>query len=228
MGYIMKILFILLFTTLSIQASPYPELSKSEVSKLENGEYILVTKSVKDRPWPVVIFYKLIEASSLESVAVFYALEHQSNYIPNLLKSKVVGQRVATEADVRYELKMPWPLSNGDYIHGHKLSYKKQKSYKVNWWLVKSNTAKEVKGSAIFSNYKGNTLLKYESLVVPQSFLASFVEGKMLEDVKSSLVAIRKEILRIKNDDKSMMKELADKIHQTLNGKFIYFPKKNN
>lgn len=224
----MKFFIVFALLTQCLLANPLDGLNSKEIKAIDSGEYFFKNKKVKGKPWPEITVYKTIDATSLESVAVFYALEHQPKYIPNLIKAKVVEQRVPTEADVNYELKMPWPLKNGKYIHGHKLSYDKPSTYKVAWWLVKSNTAKEVKGSATFYNYKNKTLLKYNSFVVPDSILASFVESKMLEDVKSSLIAIHNEILRVKNKDRNLMRNFVNKIDQTLSGKFTYITKKNN
>jgi hypothetical protein len=224
----MKFFIVFAILTQCILANPLEGLSQNDIKAIESGEYLFKNKPVKNKPWPEITVYKTIDATSLESVAVFYALEHQPNYVPNLLKAQVVAQRVPTEADVRYELKMPWPLKNGKYIHGHKLTYDKPSTYKVSWWLVKSNTAKEVKGSATFYNYKNKTLLKYNSFVVPDSFLASFVETKMLEDVKASLISIHNEIIRVKKKDRNLMRNFVNKIDATLSGKFTYLTKKNN
>lgn len=224
----MKFFLVLIFIAQCAFAQLPNELNQNDYKRIDDGEYLFKTKEVKGLPWPQITVYKTIEATSLESVAVFYALEHQPSYIPNLIKAKVVKQRVPTEADVQYELEMPWPLSNGKYIHGHKLEQKETSTYKVSWWLVKSNTAKKVNGSATFYPYKGKTLLKYDSLVVPDSILASLVEKKMLEDVKSSLVAIHNEVLRVKKSDRKLMSKFVNKIDSALSGKFTYLTKKND
>jgi len=224
----MKIIVAFLFMARCIFANPLMDLNSNEIKQIESGQYVFKNQEIKGQAWPKITVFKSIDATSLESVAVFYALEHQPSYIPNLIKAKVVHQRVPTEADVEYELKMPWPLSNGKYIHGHKLTLKKPSEYKVSWWLIKSNTAKKVNGSATFFSYKGKTVLRYDSMVEPDSVLASLVESKMLDDVKASLVAIHNEILRVKNQDRKLMGNFVNKIDDALSGKFTYLQKKNN
>lgn len=202
-------------------------LTKSEIKKLEKGEMLLKTKEVKDLVWPEITIYQKIEATPLESVAIFYALDHQKNYIPNLIKSDVVKEETPTRVWAEYELSMPWPLSNSKYLHGHELGHlKAQEIYSVKWWMIESNSTEKVEGEARFQKFNNDTLMEYKAIVVPKSFLASFVESKMLEDVKASLKVTKDEVLRAKKEDQNLLNKYVSFIENALSGKFSYLLKK--
>ncbi|EQC46046.1 hypothetical protein [Bacteriovorax sp. Seq25_V] len=202
-------------------------LNQSELSQIKSGEMIIKKKEIKGLVWPEITFYSYIPATALESVAIFYALDHQRNYIPNLIKSEVISEESPTRVIVDYELKLPWPLSNSKYRHGHDLEASKDLSqYKVNWWMIKSSNTEKVEGDATFESFEGGTIMRYRSLVVPKSIFANFVESKMVDDVKSSLMATSKEISRVKKQDRSLLFKYVSFIENALSGKFSYFVKK--
>ena len=196
------------------------ELTKEEIISLKNGPLVKTKKT--DKSWPIVTLYQELNATPLESVAIFYALDYQKNYIPNLVKSKVIKMESPTIAHTEYEMEMPWPLSNSTYVHASELISSKPSQYKVRWWMITSSSAKKVDGYAVFIPNGKKTLMKYWALVEPKSFLATFVKNKMVQDVTSSLIATKKEIENIKNNKKEILSKYVTYIDDALNGKKVY------
>jgi len=224
---IIALLALSTLTQASIELNISKNLNQLELQKLANGEMVIKTKEIKEMVWPELTFYVLIPATPLESVSIFYALDHQKNYIPNLLKSDVVAQDTPSQATVEYELKLPWPLSNSRYTHGHQLEASKDlSSYKVSWWMIKSSNTEKVQGDATFQAYQGKTLMMYRSLVAPKSIFANFVESKLVKDVQKSLEATSNEIKRVKNSDRNLLIKYVSFIEDALSGKFSYLLKK--
>lgn len=202
-------------------------LDKADFDKLSASQAVVKTKQIEGLSWPELTIYLKFDASPLEAVAIFYGLDHQKDYIPNLVKSEVVKEETPTRVYVDYELKLPWPLANSKYLHGHELSFNKEASeYLVKWWMEKSTSAEKVEGSALFVPYKDATILVYNSVVVPKSIFASFVESTMIKDVQKSLIAARDETIRAKKEDKNLLNKYVSFINNALSGKFSYLIKK--
>ncbi len=209
------------FQTMALESLDFrEELTANELT--QTLEYPLVKTEKSKGAWPIVSLYQVIDASPLESVAIFYALDYQKEYVPNLIVSEVVKMVSPTIAHTKYEMKMPWPISNSTYIHASELSAQKPSSYKVRWWMVESSSAEKVDGYAIFIPYKDKTLMKYWAHVKPKSFLASFVKNKMVEDVTSSLIATKKEIEEVKINKKDILRKYVTYIDDALSGKKVY------
>lgn len=190
----------------------------------------LEKKEIKDEVWPELHIKALINADPLGAAGIFAAYDYQKSYVPGVLKSDVVKEEVEGKenvTDVSYVLDMPWPLSDSHYTHGHILTSPEEGSYKVSWYIVKSDSAEMIKGSALFSPHpteKGKTLLTYISLVRPKSFLAGIFKKIMVGDVIKSLTAIKETTEGLIKKDPSFVEKYRDKIRQVLSGKRAYLP----
>lgn len=223
-----KFILLAIFFSFTTNASIIDDLNQDDLAKLDKGENIVKTTEIKGLVWPEITIYQKIEATSLEAVAIFYALDYQKEYIPNLIKSDVVKEETPTKVFASYELKMPWPISNSKYTHGHELTYQADhSSYKVRWWMVESTSTEKVEGSATFETYNQQAIMKYQALVVPKSFFASFVKSRMLEDVEKSLNATREAIKRAKKENKEILHKYISFIENALKGKFSYTNEQN-
>jgi hypothetical protein len=217
-------LFGLLFSLLAWQSQG---LAKEE---LKGTKIAIETTEVENEVWPQVNAKALIKASPLASAAIFAAYDYQKNYIPNLLESKVTLEKVGAkdnDTHVSYRLEMPWPLGDSKYIHGHKLTSPKEGSYKVSWYMVKSDSAENVQGYALFEPHPGNpkyTLMSYTSLVSPKSFLAGIFKKLMVGDVIKSIEAIRSTTEKLVKVEPKLVKKYQDKIENVLAGNKAYLP----
>jgi hypothetical protein len=197
------------------------ELSPAELKAVNQREFIMKTKDLPNSPWPELTYYTLINASPLEAAGVFAAYDAQKDYVPNLIKSKPIKHLSATEVLTEYEMHMPFPISNARYTHGAKI-FKHQNHYEVQWYMVESSSAEEVRGSVYFQSYEGKTLMRYRSYIKPKSMFGSLVKKSMFKDVLASITAIRNYIEKSKRDNPAIVSKHTGFITRALNGEFVY------
>ena len=203
----MTMVILLTFSTI-IQASDI------SIKEIENP--------AKKGPWPEFEVITTIDASPLESVAIYYALDYQKEYVPNVIKSDVIDQPTPDQAITSYEFDTPWPLPNSTYTNGSRLQKNIDGSYIVNWWFIKNSAANDVSGSAKFIPHKGKTKLVYRSYIAPKNFLASFFKSTAKKDLKATLEEIKKHIEMLKKTDSKLLKKYKKIIRDSLNNKFTY------
>lgn len=214
--------FLILIIFLSANARALSVINKADIPILDREEIVLYKEKVEGNSWPRLKINLLINSSPLEAIAIYLALDHQKNYLPDLLESKPIRHVTATEVITEYELELPWPLSNSHYTHGSNFKKLKDGSYKANWYMVKSDSAHAVDGSAHFSEYKGKTLMQYEILIRPKSALSGIVRGFMIKNTKASMMAIKTEIERSKKSDQKLLKMYISYIQRSLQGQNVY------
>ncbi len=202
-----------------------------EMSNIKQNGPIVTTKKIEGKVWPEVTLKAYIASDSLTSAAVFAAFDYQKEYIPNLLQSSIVKEVVTKDSNdihVQYVMDMPWPLSDSEYINGHRLSSPTTDTYRVEWYMVQSESADDLKGSATFSPFPGEkeaTLLIYHAHVDPKSFMAGALRKFMVRDVKASINATIKETARLKENEKKLTKKYVDIFRDILSGKPAYLLK---
>lgn len=190
-----------------------------------------VPKEIENEVWPELTAKVLIKASPLQSVAIFAAYDYQKHYVPGLLESTVIKEVVSkgkNDTQVSYKLDMPWPISDSEYLHGHELTQPTQTSYRVRWYLIKSDSADNVRGTATFAPHPENpqyTLMTYISLVSPKSFAAGIFKKIMVGDVVKSLSAIRDTTEKLVKNQPQLVQQYEGKIQQVLRGENAYLPK---
>jgi len=186
---IAKYILILLFFSLTIFSESLDDfqLSKKDEAILLNKEFILKKKNVKKSTWPEVYVLTFIKATPKQSIAVFFAYHEHKNFIPKLLISKPVKYISPTDIHIYFEMNIPWPLSNSHFITGNRLKKLRNGGYRVKWYFVKSDSAKDSYGGVYFFSYKNKTLLVYQNFTRPKSVLAGLFKGKMLKGVKKQL-----------------------------------------
>ena len=215
-----------LFLTISALATEIPvlphKLTKAEWESVNNGDYVVKKKKIKDSAWPELTVYTTINASPKESMAIYAAFDHQKNYVPNLLKSDVIKMEGGLISHTAYEMKLPWPLSNSKYIHGTRLHPVKSGIYKLSWFVVESDVSARVEGISYFfppnslSTDNNKTVWVYKSFIDPKSLLAGIFKDTMVSDVTGSLTAIKNEIVRAKNKDPKLMKKYVKILEDSL------------
>ena len=117
---------------------------------------------------------------------------------------------------------MTWPIPNGKYINGSKLALIGQNSYRVNWWLIKNNAAKETTGTATFYPDRNATILHYKSYVHPTSIFAKLLKTIMVKSVSESLMAIKIHKEQLKKKNSPIVKTYIKKIEDALRGHLTY------
>ena len=208
------IIFILLFvSSLSLLSE---EISIREIPRPD-----------KKGPWPEFEVKIDINATPLESVAIYYALDYQQEYVPNVIKSRVIDQPTPLEAVTEYELETPWPIPNSLYTNGSKLHFLEENTYKVQWWMIKNNSADETTGYAQFNPISTGTRFIYRSYVEPKSFLATFFKSRAKEDILKTIRKIKDHIEFLKKNKSPILEQYTQKILEAQNNQFTYIKKLN-
>ncbi|MFA6237582.1 MAG: hypothetical protein WC635_09670 [Bacteriovorax sp.] len=197
------------------------ELSTADIELIEKGQFIQKTKDVPGSAWPEITQYGLVEATPLESMGIFSALDYQKEYVPNVIKSKPVKHISAVEVLTEYEMHVPFPFSNALYTHGA-VVHKYDEDYELTWYKVESTSTEEVKGSAYFLPYKNSTLFRYRSYIKPKSKLGSLIKKIMLRDVQKSIESIRTHIEQLKKENSPLLAKYSEFIKGALHGEFVY------
>jgi len=197
------------------------ELNILEKQNLFKGKMILKERHIADFPWPVVTIYSIVNTSPLEATAIFAAYPTQMDYVPNMKSSRPVKHASATDVHVEYIIDLPWPIPDSKFITGNKVSKLQENTYKVEWYLVRSNSTYDNRGEVIYIPYQGKTLMKYRTFVHPKSFFAGLFKGTMINDVRESLDVIIKHIEKTKNSPAEMDKWVSY-ITGALEGKMVY------
>lgn len=203
----------------------FPPLSPEELAKLRDNELILTTRPVKDAPWPELTIWKLIHASPEECAAIFSNYPGQVDYSPDMMEAVPLKQVTATDVHVSFKMDMPWPIANTVTVTGNRLSRLEDGSYRVEWYLVKSDSVKESRGTARFFPYNGKTrqtLYRYRSFNFPTSSLAPMIKGRMIKGTKKCALAYVTYVERVKKENPTLMKHCITQMNRALNGEKIY------
>ncbi len=217
------ILFFLCLAPISYaqKTSVIKELNAEEIAQIDKGELLLKTNEVLGSSWPDIFIYSYVNASALEAMGIFSALDYQKEYVPNVLKSTPIKHISAVEVLTEYEMYVPFPLSNPHYVHGS-VVHQYEEDYELTWYKVTSSSTEEVRGSAYFSPYKNGALFRYRSYIKPKSLLASFVKKIMLNDVKNSIIAIKTHIEKLKKENSPLVTKYSGFITGALKGELVY------
>jgi len=201
------------------------QLTDQEMAQIGAGKLVLTTKHINGAAWPKVLIYGKIKATPLQAVAIYLALDHQSAYVPNVIRSQVVKQLSPKEVLTKYEMHMPFPIPNSKYTHGsdfHK--FLNGRGYRAKWWLIKSSAAAKVEGDIFFLNDGAETFFVYSNFVKPKSFFARFFKKTMLKDTQNSLEKIRDYIELCVRSKPEILNKYVKIIEDSLKGKYVYRP----
>jgi hypothetical protein len=177
------------------------QLSPDQMARVERGEAVQLLTAVADSPWPRSTVYQFIEATPEECAAVLSDFALQSEYIPRLNTSRVIGAR-GKETDVEYVVSIP--------VFPDERSVSRQRvlatgdEYRVEWHTVVDSAApgSVTKGSAIFRPMtnartgRAGTLMIHDQSVVPASMFARvpMVRNKAVDASRDAASAIRKQV----------------------------------
>jgi carbon monoxide dehydrogenase subunit G len=115
---------------------------------------------------------------------------------------------------VDFEMRLPWPLANSKYSTGNIFSRLERNEYQICWYLVKSDSLIDSKGTVQFIPYAQKTLLKYQALIHPDSKLASILSSQVRSRVTKTVQAIVTYIEETKKKDPEKTQELVNALHK--------------
>lgn len=170
--------------------APTEDLTQTERARLTNKELVVRSEEVPRCPWPEITVFTLIDVLPVEAAALFSNYQDQKEYVPNLIKSNPVGKTAENETIVDFEMHVPWPLTNYKYSTCNVFNKLENNEYEISWYLVESNSLVASRGIVQFIPYGKKTLLKYRSLIHPDSRLASMFSSKARSGIANTVQAI--------------------------------------
>lgn len=176
----------------------YGNLKPEELTLLKQGKQIKRSVMLDGIIWPKVTIISLIPFTPKENMKVFSKFESHKDFIPNLIKSKVLKKN-GNETDVAFEMKMPMPVSNSIFKTKY-ISEQRGEDYKVTWSLIEANQMKTSDGSVLFEAYEGKTLFTYINHINPDSRFAGLFTQRVKSDVEKTVELI---ITHLKNNNSS-------------------------
>ena len=203
-----------MYASLSFSMAPSTELTQMELSKLTNKELIIHSKEVPKCPWPEITVFTLIDVSPVEAAALFSNYQDQKTYIPDLIKSDPTRKLADNETVVDFEMRLPWPLASSKYSTGNVLNRLENNQYEICWYLVESDSLIDSKGTVQFIPYRDKTLLKYQSLIHPDSKLASVFSSRAKGAITKTVQAIVTYIEETKKKDPEKIQDLVNSLRK--------------
>lgn len=197
-------------------------LSGTDQAALRQGELVYRKKVIKGTPWPEITVFGMINATALESTAVFYAYHEHKEFLPDLLSSIPVRYISPTDLHIKFEMKVPWPLKNSKYITGNRFSIYGDGGYRIKWYYVTSTSSKDTNGAVTFLPYEQKTMFIYRTFIHPKSKLAGLFKKRMLNEVLKSVRAIISRIESVRNNNKEKMPVYISAVKSSLNGEYVY------
>lgn len=145
--------------------------------------------------WPKVTIKALIPGTPEQNMKGFTQFEKHTDFIPDLIKSKIVATPAPNQWHVSCVLKVPWPVSKSAYTTNNVVTVAADGTQTLVWNMVKGDLIKATDGHVTFAPYEGGkSLMEYESQIVPDSGLAGMFKGKVEGDIEATVKAIIKNL----------------------------------
>jgi hypothetical protein len=198
----------------------FSSFSPSQKSLLKQGKTLQVKKKIKGSSWEKLTFYNIIEVDSYKAAAVFSNIEQHKNFVPNMVRSKIIQKESANFMKVSFKIQTPWPIPDAKYVVTNKINKNKDGSIIVSWKQIESNTMDDNKGFIHFYRLgKNQTFVTYENLIVPSSILAGLFKSMAERDMLASFEVMMKHIKSVVDGKKAGLNrdlKLFDKIYNSL------------
>jgi hypothetical protein len=149
--------------------------------------------------WPKVTIKALIPGTPEQNMKGFTQFEKHTDFIPDLIQSKIVKTPAANQWHVACVLKVPWPVSKSAYTTNNVVTVAADGTQRLDWNMVKGDLIKATDGHITFQPYEGKSLLEYESQIVPDSGLAGMFKNKVESDIEATVKAIIKNLAKQSN-----------------------------
>ena len=203
---------LIIYASVSFSLTPRAVLTPTVQSKLANKELVIHSKVIPGRPWPEITIFAIIDVLPVEAAALFSNYQDQQIYIPDLIKSDPIKKIAENEIVVDFEMHIPWPLANSKYSTGNVFKKLENNEYEISWYLVESDSLVDSKGAVQFVPYANKTLMKYKSLICPDSKLACFFSFKAESGMSKTVQAIVAYIEETKKTKPEKIQELINSL----------------
>jgi hypothetical protein len=190
----MKVWLGLVLLTASAAAGPVlSELSPAQIGTLEKGEVVIRSEEVPGGVWPRIIAYVRIKANVDAVEKVFRDYASASSFVPGLRKAEVLKRPDPDTYDVRYTNTMPVV---GDTQCTVRNRYSRQGDALVmRWSLIESAHADESTGELRVEplDKPQGSIMRYVNYVRPKLSIARLAAGAAANEVKKTVLALKKE-----------------------------------
>jgi hypothetical protein len=199
-------------------SNAYDELTPAQQATVQKGQLVFFTVDSPESPWPKAYFYKRIEATPEESVAVFCDFDLQHTYIPSLLKSSISKRVSSRTFDVDYTLDIPVPFfPDENYTIRDTVSNPKlDENYRVDWTLVRADTMKATVGNVRYERLGTATLMAYYNFVTPDGSFASLVKDQALQGMKDTVLAFARQTEFERKNDSALLQRQVEVLRAAL------------
>ena len=190
-----KTLLLAVITVLPLYAHAI-ELSPKEKELVVAGK---LSKDVQWREkfvWPKVTIKALIPGTPEQNMKGFTQFEKHTEFIPDLIKSKIIKTPAPNQWHVSCVLKVPWPVSKSAYTTNNVVTVAADGTQTLVWNMVEGDLIKATDGHITFQPYEGKSLLEYESQIVPDSGFAGIFKNKVDRDIEATVNAIIKNLAK--------------------------------
>jgi len=181
---------ILLSGLLPLLSFGFSPITKEEKEKLIKSEMITYVEWKKDIVWPVVAIRVPLEGTPEENLKVFMEFEKHTDYVPDVVKAKVVKRTDENNLEVFFQMDMPWPVNKSTYTNSYKVTSPIEGSKKLEWKLIEGNVLKDTYGFLHFIPFEGKTLLEYQTTIIPKSSMAGMFKSRVQKDVETAVQKI--------------------------------------
>lgn len=196
--------------SVSVFAGVYDELGDSDKARVQNGEQVFLTEDVDGSSWPRVKIYQRTDATPEESIAVMSDFESQPSYISDVLYCKIVSWVDHATNQVAYKVHVPVLADEKYTVQNHLAKYDGESSYRLDWTMVRADSASDIAGSARFEPLGTGTIFAYTNFVNPTSSFAGFVKGRALKSMAETVKLIGAQINKEHRlQDATLAKELT-------------------
>ncbi|MFZ9596209.1 MAG: hypothetical protein ACO3A2_09040 [Bdellovibrionia bacterium] len=178
--------------TASLMVSPtWGDLTAEDQQKVTAGQLVELYRNYEGNSivWPRSTFFKKIDATPEEAVALFFDFNHHSDFLPFVLSSEILNE-TGNSAEVDYKVTLPsfpYGLAQEGYTLNYRVnSYDHNNIYSVSWHMTRSGgftgysegsfTAKPLVG--------GGTLVIYDQFAQPRSGMSSLVHQHQVVEME--------------------------------------------
>jgi hypothetical protein len=152
-------------------AASAPTLTAEDARRVDRGETVVHERPVAGFPWPEVITYRRSAASPTVVMAVYADFGAQSSWVPDLVKSRVLGREAPNAVRVFYEYEVAGPNERYTVIV---TVTRGGDAWQARWTLVTARYARKLEGALLVLPRGEGSLLVYSSRVDPGTLGAAF------------------------------------------------------
>lgn len=192
-------------------------LSEADIAKINSGKTLYIPHEV-GKPWPRAVVYRFVPASPREVMAVFTNYAAASQFVPNVVHSRITKSISPSEQEVYYELSVPL-LPNETYTATNLLSFRDHgKQLEVSWKAQDARYFKTSVGNLRVMDHRGGTLIRYTNLVDPGSKFARVLRSTAEKQIVNTVDAIAKRVMLLKTKSPAELQRDVQKLDKILAG----------